>query len=107
MTEEQLGQLMQATARREGHKPGLPEMSQFSAHLQTSADAKRKQIEADVIEAMAEIKGPTTPSEIKAMIPDASIDNIQNTLRRLRTKQIVKTVVVTTKRVNKTMWAFR
>ena len=107
MTEEQLGQLMQATARREGHKPGLPEMSQFSAHLQTSADAKRKQIEHDVVEVMAEIAGPVTPREITRMIPDANVDSVQNALRRLKSKQIVKTVVITTQRVNKTMWMLR
>ena len=104
MTEEQLGQLMQATARREGHRPGLPEMSQFSAHLQSTADARRRQMEADVADAMAEIDGPANPSQIVSMLEGANVDQVQNALRRLKSRQIVKTVIVTTKRVNKTMW---
>jgi SOS-response transcriptional repressor LexA len=104
MTEEQLGQLMQATARREGHKPALPEISQFSAHLQSSADVRRRRLENEVHEAMTEIGRPTTPREILSMLDDASVDHVQNALRRLKSRKIVKTVVVTTKRVNKTMW---
>ena len=107
MTEEQLGQLMQATARREGHRPGLPEMSQFSAHLQTSADAKRKQLENDVVEAMTEIGEPTTPRDITRLIADTNVDSVQNALRRLKSRQIVKTVVLTRCGVNKTMWMLR
>ena len=38
------------------------------------------------------------------MLDDASVDHVQNALRRLKSRKIVKTVVVTTKRVNKTMW---
>ena len=107
MTEEQLGLLMQATARREGHKPGLPEMSQFSAHLQSSADARRKQLEADIAEAMAEIGEPTTPRQITTTIGDTNVDQVQNALRRLKSRQIVKTVVLTKFGVNKTMWVLR
>jgi len=104
MTEEQLGQLMQAKAFAEGHRPRLPEMSQFSAHLQTSADEKRRQIEADVVEVMAFLAGPVTPREITRMIPDANVDNIQNALRRLKSRGIVRTVVITMQRINRKMW---
>ena len=107
MTEEQLGQLMQATAFAEGHRPRLPEMSQFSAHLQTSADGKRRQIEADVVEVMAFLAGPVTPREITRMIADTTLDNVQNALRRLKSREIVKTVVITTQRINRTMWVLR
>jgi len=107
MTEEQLGQLMQANAFAEGHRPRLPEMSQFSANFQTSADGRRRQIDADVVEVMAFLAGPVTPREITRMIPDASVDNVQNGLRRLKSRGIVRTVVITTQRVNKTMWMLR
>lgn len=104
MTEEQLGQLMQARARSEGHRPALPEMSPFSAHMQMTADARRRQLEAEVVDAMAQIVEPTTPSRLAGMIPDTNLDQVQNALRRLKSREIVKTVIVTTKRVNKTMW---
>ena len=80
------------------------DVEQFSAHLQSTADARRRQMEADVADAMAEIDGPANPSQIVSMLEGANVDQVQNALRRLKSRQIVKTVIVTTKRVNKTMW---
>lgn len=94
MTEAQLGELMRAQARREGHKPLLPKTDTQAAWQSEKAHERRQRLEDAIFEVLRKAGRPMILGEIVKAVDPAKHDAIGNSLRRFKSAGTARTVYI-------------
>ena len=93
MTEAQLGELMRAQARREGHRGRLPDMHTAASWQKDEAQERREMFEDAIYETMRSVGRSMLMQEIVTAVDETKRDAIQNAVRRMKTRGVLKTIL--------------
>jgi uncharacterized protein YpiB (UPF0302 family) len=93
MTEAQLGELMRAQARREGHRGRLPDMHSPASWQNEEAQERKEALEEAIYQTMCAKGRSMLMQEIVTAIDETKRDAIQNAVRRMKTRGALKTIL--------------